>query len=631
MPDAAAPAPPPAVPSAGLLAPMAAELMRHAPFQQMAPAQVERFVGAAEQLYFAPGETVLTPAGGPVTHLLCIRRGAVSGQHGMAELSGGFLYEAGDLFPVGALLGARAVTATYTSQGDSFCLRVPLAAVQALAADSVPFADFLNRRVQQFLELSRRALQSAAASQALAQQSLATPLGTLARRAPLAVALHTPLAEALALMHEHRVGSVLVVDSAASAVVRGILTRHDILGRVTLPQVPLATAIEQVMTSPVHTLTVADTAQDAALLMSQHGMQHVPVTDDGRLVGIVSERDLFALQRLSIKHVGSALEAAADVPALRAAATDIRRFAAQLLAQGVHARQLTELVSHLNDRLTARLVALLAAQHGLDMGRACWLAFGSEGREEQTLATDQDNGLVFVSDDADAERPRWLAFGQAVNQALDDCGYPLCRGGIMAGQPACCLSPGEWRERFASWIEHGAPQDLLNAAIFFDLRPLAGRIALAAPLREFIVEQAAATPRFLRQMAQNALSRRAPLNWHGALAGDSIDLKLQGTGLFVEAARLLALAAGSAETSTRRRFEALAVPLHIPVSETAAWAAGFEHLQLLRLVAQSARPGEAGANRCDIGALNDIDQRVLRDTLRVLRRLQQRIELDYLR
>jgi CBS domain-containing protein len=472
---------------------------------------------------------------------------------------------------------------------------------------------------------------SAAAALALAQQTLETPLGRLARRPPVAVAMDTPLAEALALMHERHVGSVFVVDSKASAVVRGILTRHDILGRVTLPQLPLSTAIAHVMTSPVHTLTVTDTALDAAQLMSQHGMRHVPVTQDGRLVGAVSERDLFQLQRLSIHHVGAALQAAADVPALRAAAADIRDFATQLLVQGVQARQLTALVSQLNDRLTARLVALLATQHGLDMDRACWLAFGSEGREEQTLATDQDNGLVFSSATPDADRPRWLAFGQAVNQALDDCGYPLCRGGVMAGQPACCLSEDEWREHFASWMEHGAPQDLLHAAIFFDLRPLAGRLALAAPLREFIALRASATPRFLRQMAHNTLGHRAPLNWHGALAGDSIDLKLQGTGLFVEAARLLALAAGSRETSTRRRFEALAGPLHIPVVETAAWAAAFEHLQALRLAVQVAGGGAAGANRCDIGALSEIDRRLLRDSLHVLQRLQQRIELDYLR
>lgn len=622
------------------LSELSAELARGAPFAQMLPAQIDRFVAAATLLRFAPGDTVLSPAQGPVGQLLCVVRGAVSARHGVADLAnpaGGLLYEVGDLFPVGALRERRAVTATYESQGESSCLAVPTAVVEALAAESRPFAEFLNRRQAQYLELSRRALQASLTSNALAAQSLESPLSSLSalrHQQPAGVLGHTPLAQALALMHERGVGSVLVLaepgDDSASPV-RGILTRHDLLARVTLPQLSLSTPIEQVMSSPVHVLGASDTAQDAALLMSRHGIRHVVVASAGRVLGVVSERDLFALQRLSIKQVGNALREAGDVAALRAAAADIRSLAMQLLAQGVHARQLTELISQLNDRLTARLVELLAAQQGLDLRLACWLAFGSEGREEQTLATDQDNGLVFVSDAPDADRPRWLALGQAVNEALDACGYPLCSGGVMAGQPACCMSSEEWQHRFTHWIEHGAPQDLLNASIYFDLRPVAGALALARPLREMIDTRASATPRFLRQMAQNALQHRAPLNWYGGLAGESIDLKLQGTAIFVEAARLLALASGVGETGTRRRLEAAAQRLGVPADEAAAFVAGFELLQVLRLGVQAGRPAAENANRIKIARLNEIDRRALRDALRVARRLQQRVELDYLR
>ena len=104
----------------------------------------------------------------------------------------------------------------------------------------------------------------------------------------------------------------------------------------------------------------------------------------------------------------------------------------------------------MNDVLTARLVTLVAGARGIDLARGCWLAFGSEGRSEQTLATDQDNGLVFASERPDADRASWLAFGREVNDALDACGYPLCKGNIMAGNPACCLTQDEWRMRFAA-------------------------------------------------------------------------------------------------------------------------------------------------------------------------------------
>jgi CBS domain-containing protein len=627
-------------PSPSLIAQLRAELSTYLPFARMAEADVEHFIAVAEQAYYAPDETVLSPASGPATHLLYLRRGSVTGRRGVAEAAGGLHYEAGDLFPIGAVLGERAVTAHYRANEDCFCLLVPSAAVRELALRSAPFADFLHRRFGQYLDLSQRMLQADFASQTLAEQSLDTPLGTLARRAPVCVAPDTPIAQALEAMHTRRIGSVLVADAAGAPL--GILTRYDVLGRVTLPQRPLGTPIEAVMSAPLHTLTVNDTAQDAALLMSRQAIRHVPVTaEDGRVVGIVSERDLFALQRLSLKQVGTTLRGAPDLATLRQGAEDIRRYARNLLGQGVQARQLTELISHLNDLLTGRLVELVAQRRGLDLRRACWLAFGSEGRSEQTIATDQDNGLVVASDDAERERAAWLAFAREVNEGLDACGYPLCRGNVMASNPECCLTPDGWTERFEHWMAHGAPADLLNASIYFDLRPLAGNAALAAPLREGITREAQRLPRFLKQLALNALERRAPLNWLGAIeththAGhEVVDLKLHGSAIFVEAARVYALAHGIAATGTRARLQAAAVALGAGAQEGESWAAAFEFVQLLRLQVQldATRPGAVAghANLVDVAALNTIDRRMLKESLRVARALQQRLELDYQR
>ena len=132
-------------------------------------------------------------------------------------------------------------------------------------------------------------------------------------------------------------------------------------------------------------------------------------------------------------------------------------------------------------------------------------------------------------------------------------------------------------------------------------------------------------------MAMNALEHRPPLAWHGGISGDSIDLKLQGTALFVEAARLLALAASVTATGTRERLEGAAGPLSVPAGEISSWVAGFEYLQLMRLGVQAAGAAPDRANRIELSSLNEIDRRVLRETLRVARRLQQRLELDYRR
>ena len=480
---------------------------------------------------------------------------------------------------------------------------------------------------------SQQSLRETFASHALAEQSFETPLGEIATRAPVTCSPDTPLREALSEMQRRKVGSMLVTDAGGAPV--GILTRHDVLGRIALPEVPLSAPIRQVMMQPVHSLTVAHTAQDATLLMSRHGIAHVPVTRGGLVVGMVSGRDLFALQRMGLRQVSASIRSARDVEALRLGAADIRRLARNLLGQGVQARQLTALVSQLNDLLTSRLLEMKAAEHGVDLGRVCWLALGSEGRGEQTVATDQDNALILPDDATEAERRQALAFGHDVNLALDACGYPLCRGGIMAGEPGCCRTLQEWRERFGHWIEHGAPQDLLDASIYFDLRPLAGDEKLATVLRTEVLAAAQATPRFLKQMALNALARGAPLNWLGGLRLDArgtVDLKLQGTALFVDAGRLYSLALGTGATGTRERLETAGQRMGLDAAEYQAWATAFEFLQMLRLRIQLEGTAPiTEPNRIKITSLNHVDRLVLKECLGVARMLQRRLQMDYQR
>jgi CBS domain-containing protein len=145
-------------------------------------------------------------------------------------------------------------------------------------------------------------------------------------------------------------------------------------------------------------------------------------------------------------------------------------------------------------------------------------------------------------------------------------------------------------------------------------------------------------------MAENALRNGPALNWHGGIDVQSldgrevVDLKLHGTAIYVDAARLYALAHGVPATSTRTRFTVVAAAMGAPAQEAEAWVDGFEYLQMLRLQVQlaresgmSVRGGADNPNLVDVAALNDIDHRVLKESLRVARRLQQRIQMDYLR
>lgn len=611
------------------------QLMQSLPFSKMAQKDVDFFLTSSREAYFAPKEVILSPADGAPQYLYFIRQGCVSGRRdipGIEETA--FLLDAGSLFSIGSAFANRPVSTTYSAADDCFCLLFPVGAMRRLALQSVPFSEFLNNRVWGLLQESRIALRNSFASQVLAEQSLEGRVGDLALKKPLTIGPNKSLHEALTLIHEKKVGSILVVEDGQT--ILGILTRYDVLSRVTLRNLDLSTPISAVMSTDVKTLTVDDTVEKAGLLMSRLHIRHLPVLDRGELVGIISERDLFSLQRLSLSNISSAIRGADELAQLKKCADDIRQFARNLLGQGIQARQLTTLISHLNDVLTARLIEIYAAKHQLNMTQFAWIALGSEGRSEQTIATDQDNALVFSDAEPETQRAIYLCFANEVNQALDECGYPLCKGNIMASNPKLCLSQQEWLTRFSRWIEQGNPQDLLNASIFFDFRALAGNEALLIPLKDYVRTKAAATPRFIKLLAENSLNIHVPLNWLGAIefteidGKKTIDLKLQGTAIIVDVARIYSLAHGIEVTNTRERLAAVGRALNIPESESAAWITAFEFLQTQRLIVQIGEARIMGnPNVVDIDQLNSVDRSILKEALLKVRSLQQLLQLDY--
>ena len=609
-------------------------LRRQAPFSAMAEDAVLWLVQHVSVAYFARDAVLLEPAATPADTLFIIKQGTVTG----ATVAGQTVLQlaAGEMFPLGALLAGRGAANRYAAASDTFCYTLPAADFHTLRARSAVFDDFCTRRIASLLEESQRAVQSEYALALDDEGRFARPLSSLIRRTPLSVPPGTPLADALAAMEAARVGSVVVADQAAQPL--GILTLKDVLARVTLAGVPLATPIAEVMTPRPATLAADAPVADALLLMARQGIHHIPLVEAGRLVGVVSEKDVFALRRLSVEGITSAIARSGDAARLPALAHDIGDLAHSLLAQGMDAENLTAIISSLNDRLTERIITLECEADDALIGlRWCWLALGSEGRMEQTLATDQDNALIFAAT-GDAQCAALRAFALRVNNRLDACGFPLCRGDIMASNPKWCLSATAWQQQFGQWIDHGSPEALLHASIFFDFRPLAGDAALALDLRAWLNRAARNNPRFLHQMAGNALRNRPPLGVvrDFVLSDDNahpntIDLKLNGATPFVDAARIFALAAGSPQTNTAKRLREAAHALHIPAAELADWNRAFHFLQLLRLRHQHGqqRAGLPPDNHLDPDTLNPLDRRILKEALRQARKVQARLALDY--
>ncbi|MGD9786482.1 MAG: DUF294 nucleotidyltransferase-like domain-containing protein [Sulfuricellaceae bacterium] len=628
-------------PPPSLLHALVEHLRRHAPFDQMEREELEWLAGRLKLGYYGKGEVVLGPDQGQVSRFYIIKQGAVQGEQDVARVEGDearWELVEGECFPLGALLSKRPVSSLYRAKEDTFCYELPADDFSALLQQSPPFHDFCTRRIASLLEQSKHIIQARYSQSSSAQQSMDTPLSALLRRQPVSTLPTTPLRDVLATMQQKRIGSMIVVDERQRPL--GIFTLHDVLDRVALAAIDLATPIRDVMSPHPVSLPPQALAYEAALVMAREGFRHVLVTDNEQLVGLVSEKDLFTLQRIGLRQLSSTLREAADLPTLQQAVKDIRQLAHNMLAQGVAAEQLTQILSTLNDLLTSRIIELEEARLPMSArqriaGKYCWLALGSEGRFEQTLNTDQDNGILFEAGSAgEAEELRaiLLPLAKGINDALASCGFPLCKGEIMASNPKWCLSLEEWRRTFSRWIDQGEPEALLNASIFFDFRPLHGDAALAASLRQWLARTAQANPRFLHQMAANALRNRPPLGLvreFSVREDRTLDLKLNGITPFVDAARIYGLATGQAQTGTVQRLRAAATRLKIGGAEVEGWVEAFLFIQLLRLRRQHEEEGAAGANCINPDRLNDLDRRILKEAFRQARKLQTRLGMDY--
>ncbi len=618
-------------------------LRAHVPFAAMAQRDLEFIASRARLAYFPVGAVIVDPADGMAQHLFVIQRGHVRVRSLTAAVDDE-VRGAGECFPVAALSAGAVGTRRFEATEDVFCYQLGREDFDELRRRSPPFAEFCTQALASIVQQSLGQIRQHFSQRASEQQTLLEPLRALVRRAPVSCTADTPVRAALETMREAGVRTIAVVDDAQRPV--GIFTLVDLRDRVVLGGLDLGRPLAEAMSAQPATLDELASAQEGLALMATRGYHQLMLTRDGRLSGVVSERDLFTLQRVSMRHVTQSIAQARDLAALRLVVRDIDSLAENLVAQGAAAEPLTHTLTALNDALTHRLFELLAPGFNLEGIDWCWLSVGSEGRREQTVATDQDNLLVFdcPDDEVEAARPRLLEFAGVMNRALAELGFPLCPGNIMAGNPECCLSLAEWRSRFAAWIREPTPPALLAANIYFDFRPLYGNAQLAEGLRHWLNDVAPENRLFQRMLVANALQAEPPLGWIRTFRTDegehegTLDLKTHGTRIFVDAARALALAFGIGETNTSQRLRLAGRHLNLPEQDTAAAVEAYHFLQMLRLRAQrgalgTERPpvaeGEAprpAPNRIDPYALNQLDQRMLREAFRQARALQVRLE-----
>ena len=612
-------------------------LRRYTPFSGMADDALQFLIPRLRLAYFAKDATIVSAGSGAVAHLHIVQRGLVGSRPDSARADTDRTLGPGELFPVGALSAGGTTTKVFHAIQDTFCYLLAREDFLELRRASPEFERYCTHAITETLKQSLESLYRQYSQRAAEQQTLTRTLAELVRNAPVACAATATLREAAQKMADAKVRTIIVQDGEGAPV--GMFTLVDLLQRVVLPERALSLPVAAVMTSPIVTLSGSATAYEAMHVMAERGIRQIVVVENGRLLGVINERDLFALQRVTMREVIEDLHAADSIDTLQRAGDDIRRLTQNLLAQGVGAEPLTRTIAALNDALTRRAIDLVLERHDLADIAWCWLALGSEGRGEQTFATDQDNALLFAapeSGDAAHRRERLLAFARDVNASLDALGFPLCTGNVMASNAELCLSTEEWRGKFLQWLREPTPQALLGANIVFDFRALYGDATLCDALREWLFGYTQSNPMFLRLMVQNALETDAPLGLIRAFAVDdeaavkgTIDLKARGTRLFVDCARVFALALGIAETGTAARLRLAGERLRVEPRHVDATVEAFHFLQLLRLRQQDLPAAHGNPNRIDPYAMHEIDQRMLKEAFRQAKQLQERLRVSY--
>jgi CBS domain-containing protein len=417
----------------------------------------------------------------------------------------------------------------------------------------------------------------------------------------------------------------------------GIATDRDLRTRLVADGRSANTPIGQIATFPVCTVSARTPVFEALIVMLRAGIRHLPVVEDGRLVGMVSSNDVLDLGTHNPLHLRAALDRADDIAAVSAALDDLPPAVEALLAAGTTAGDVGRVVATVTDGVQQRLLALAFSELGTPPSDYGWIAFGSQARCEQTLQSDQDHGLLLPDGLDAAAHAWWRALAEWMVGALERCGYPRCKGGVMASNDAWRHEAGAWCREFAHWIERPNEEHVLDAAIGFDLRTVTGRLAVRDLLQPTIV-QAADHGVFLGRMARDAIRHRPPLGFFrrfaversGAHAG-SFDIKSGVMVPIADIGRLSTLARGGDEISTDDRLVAAAAAGHLSPELADTLRAGYELATMLRIRRhlEQYRAADEYHDWLDPDDLSVLARAQLRETFKAIRTAHESIELRY--
>lgn len=587
-------------------------LRDHHPFTLLDEAELARAAASAETRRHHAGDVILRQGGVVSDGLYLLVAGEVELSRDGEELQ---ILDPGDCFGYPSLINDGPPTVDVTARDEVTVHWVPAPVFRELLGNA-RFAEF-------FLQSLGQRLQRLTQRGGAPGSELTTAIGDLIRRPLVSVPADASVAAAARAMRDAREDAALVAGDPP-----GIVTDHDFQTRVLAEDLGPDTPVSRVMSTPVKTLPADTPLHGALLFMLEERVHHLPVTGDDGIMGIVTARDLLRQQTRNPLYLMRRLEDLDDPAALASYSRDAASMVERLFHGGLRVGEIGRVLSSLNDALVRRLCRLAEDDLGPPPCPYAWLVFGSEGRMEQALLTDQDNALAYAEDSPAAKR-YFAAFADRVNGDLVTAGFPPCPGGCMAVNWNRSLAG--WDETIAEWIREPTPDNLMVSSIFFDFRAVAGTLD-TAPLADRVAG-AAASDLFLAHLARVSLRFKPPLGLFQRIRTDDgkVDLKKRGVASVVAAARVYALEAGARARPTRERLEAAIAAGVVSEDLGRTLIETYRFLLQVRLRQQLAdlAADQALSNDVRLKSLSSLEARHLKDAFNVIREMQGAVARRY--
>ena len=405
-----------------------------------------------------------------------------------------------------------------------------------------------------------------------------------------------PIHKAAEIMTENKTGAILIKNGEDFA---GIVTDHDLRERVLSGALNSDKPVSEIMKSPLISISKNALSFEAVLLMQDENISHLPLHgSDGTIESIIDSKQMLKLKWYSPDILIREFYNESDVKKIAARQKRLPGLIKTLVDSGAAPSNINRVITATSDTVTESFINLAISQLGEPPAKFAFMTLGSQARGEQTLATDQDNAIVFEDVDVKKEKEvqdYFLNLSSKVSGWLDEAGYPFCSGGVMAKNPVWCQPLSKWKEYFKKWSEFTNAQDLIDVNIFFDFRCHYGDKTLTKNLRKSVFQTINGKSIFFISMAQNAILHGPQISMMGNIeieaSGencDTFDIK-RAIKLITNFARLYALRNNIDNLSTTERLGALLEKNVIDNDEYETISQSYIFLMRLRLKHQTAQ------------------------------------------